>query len=176
MTVPPGTIDSNPGNNTARDATLVVAAADIAVHKTVDNATPQVGQTVTFTVTATNNGPQSGHRRAAQRWRAARAGFRQCDAVAGHLQPPHGRLPSLELPFEAQATLTLESGCRRARVRVRGHDERRMETVPPRTTATIATLSTSRARRSRPAPGPILRCAKARTRSCCRSATPFRPP
>ena len=36
---------------------LVVAEADIAVHKAVDNATPLVGQTVTFTVTATNNGP-----------------------------------------------------------------------------------------------------------------------
>ena len=53
----PDTSDPNPGNNTARDATLVVAAADIAVRKTVNNATPQVGQTVTFTVTATNNGP-----------------------------------------------------------------------------------------------------------------------
>ena len=57
VTVPPGTIDPNPGNNTAIDNNTVVAEADIAVHKTVNNATPQVGQTVIFTVTATNNGP-----------------------------------------------------------------------------------------------------------------------
>ena len=31
--------------------------ADMAVTKTVNNATPLVGETVTFTVTATNSGP-----------------------------------------------------------------------------------------------------------------------
>jgi len=35
----------------------VDAAADIAVSKTVSNATPNVGDSVTFTITATNNGP-----------------------------------------------------------------------------------------------------------------------
>ena len=57
VTAPPDTMDPNPGNNTAIDNNTVVAEADIAVRKTVNNATPQVGQTVTFTVTATNNGP-----------------------------------------------------------------------------------------------------------------------
>jgi uncharacterized repeat protein (TIGR01451 family) len=36
---------------------LVQTPADIAVAKTVDNAAPNVGDVVTFTVTATNNGP-----------------------------------------------------------------------------------------------------------------------
>src|SRR5690349_1922789 len=36
---------------------LVPAAADIAVTKSVSNATPAVGTTVTFTVTAHNRGP-----------------------------------------------------------------------------------------------------------------------
>ena len=57
MTVPPGTVDTNPGNNTTIDNNRVVVEADIAVLKTVNNTTPQVGQTVIFTVTATNNGP-----------------------------------------------------------------------------------------------------------------------
>ena len=57
VTAPPDTMDPNPGNNTAIDNNTVVAQADIAVRKTVNTATPQVGQTVTFTVTATNNGP-----------------------------------------------------------------------------------------------------------------------
>ena len=34
----------------------VEAIADIAVTKTVNNATPSVGQDVTFTITVTNNG------------------------------------------------------------------------------------------------------------------------
>src|SRR5476651_1626254 len=44
------------GNNTAT-ATLTGQAADIAVTKIVDNPTPNLGTNVTFTVTATNNGP-----------------------------------------------------------------------------------------------------------------------
>nr|WP_314842133.1 isopeptide-forming domain-containing fimbrial protein [uncultured Microbacterium sp.] len=38
--------------------TLVNPAADLAITKTLDTATPLAGQPVTFTVTATNNGPQ----------------------------------------------------------------------------------------------------------------------
>ena len=49
--------DPVPGNNTA-SATVTAQSADIAVTKTVDNATPYVNTTaVTFTITAHNNGP-----------------------------------------------------------------------------------------------------------------------
>ncbi|MFN2465389.1 MAG: hypothetical protein ABR598_03885, partial [Candidatus Dormibacteria bacterium] len=48
--------DPNPGNDSA-SASVNALQADMAVTKTVDNATPTVGQNVTFTVTATNNGP-----------------------------------------------------------------------------------------------------------------------
>ena len=48
--------DPTSGNNSAV-ATVTPVAADIAVNKSVDNATPNVGNTVTFTITATNNGP-----------------------------------------------------------------------------------------------------------------------
>src|SRR5262249_31482223 len=50
--------DPNPGNNTAVE---VVAGqpANLVVVKTVDNAVPAVGGTVTFTITLTNNGPST---------------------------------------------------------------------------------------------------------------------
>jgi uncharacterized repeat protein (TIGR01451 family) len=55
------TASDQPDPNTANDrasATLTVApAADLAVTKTVDNPTPNVGQNVTFTITVTNHGP-----------------------------------------------------------------------------------------------------------------------
>ena len=58
VTAPPDTVDPNTGDNTATDTNTVVAQADIAVLKTVNNATPQVGDDmVIFTVTATNIGP-----------------------------------------------------------------------------------------------------------------------
>ena len=54
------------GNQTDPDATnnqasavITVRAADIAVAKSVDQAAPLVGATVTFTVTATNQGPDA---------------------------------------------------------------------------------------------------------------------
>src|ERR1019366_1138366 len=46
------------GNNSA-SATVIGQAADIAMTKTVSSATPNVGDNVTFTVTATNNGPSN---------------------------------------------------------------------------------------------------------------------
>ena len=45
-------------NNTAA-ATETPQQADLVVTKTVDNATPNVGDTITFTVTVNNNGPNS---------------------------------------------------------------------------------------------------------------------
>ncbi|HVS50545.1 MAG TPA: sortase, partial [Candidatus Dormibacteraeota bacterium] len=48
--------DPVPGNNLAV-ATVTGQFADIAVTKVVDNPTPSLGSNVTFTVTATNNGP-----------------------------------------------------------------------------------------------------------------------
>ena len=50
-------IDTVPANNTGSASTTVTAQADLAIVKTVDNATPSVGSNVTFTLTVTNNGP-----------------------------------------------------------------------------------------------------------------------
>jgi uncharacterized repeat protein (TIGR01451 family) len=44
-------------NNNDDDATLTVKVADLEIQKTVDNAAPTPGETVVFTLTATNQGP-----------------------------------------------------------------------------------------------------------------------
>ena len=50
--------DPNTANNTAR-ATVTPQQADLALTKTVDNPTPNVGDTITYTITLTNNGPDA---------------------------------------------------------------------------------------------------------------------
>src|SRR6202165_1266069 len=47
------------GANNSFSATVTPVAADIAITKTVDNSTPNQNTNVTFTVTATNNGPSN---------------------------------------------------------------------------------------------------------------------
>ncbi|MBO9583913.1 MAG: DUF11 domain-containing protein [Flavobacterium sp.] len=49
--------DPNPANNISTITPIPVPASDLSVVKTADNATPAVGANVTFTITATNNGP-----------------------------------------------------------------------------------------------------------------------
>ncbi len=49
-------VDPVLGNNSATSTPVPVAQTDLVVTKTVDNATPNVGSNVTFTITATNNG------------------------------------------------------------------------------------------------------------------------
>ena len=50
--------DPNPGNNTA-STTVTPQQADLALAKTVSNPTPNVGDTITYTVTLSNNGPNA---------------------------------------------------------------------------------------------------------------------
>ena len=50
--------DPNTGNNTAT-ATETPQQADLGLSKTVDNPTPNVGDTITYTITLTNNGPDA---------------------------------------------------------------------------------------------------------------------
>ena len=51
--------DPTPGNNTSTSTPVPVANADLAVIKTVSNSSPNVGENVTFTITASNNGPSA---------------------------------------------------------------------------------------------------------------------
>ncbi|TVX99085.1 S-layer homology domain-containing protein [Cohnella terricola] len=50
--------DPNPGNNTS-SATVNLQQADLSVTNTVNNATPNVADTIIFTVTVTNHGPHN---------------------------------------------------------------------------------------------------------------------
>jgi uncharacterized repeat protein (TIGR01451 family) len=51
--------DPDPANNSA-SSSVTPEEADLALTKTVDDPTPNVGDIVTFTVTLTNNGPNTG--------------------------------------------------------------------------------------------------------------------
>ena len=57
-TVSTATLDANAANDSDA-ASVDVPTADLAITKTVDNATPQFGANVTFTVTVINNGPDA---------------------------------------------------------------------------------------------------------------------
>ncbi|MFV8338095.1 gliding motility-associated C-terminal domain-containing protein [Flavobacterium sp. LB3P21] len=49
--------DPIPGNNSSTITPVPVAQTDVTVTTTVNNSTPNVGSNVTFTITASNNGP-----------------------------------------------------------------------------------------------------------------------
>jgi uncharacterized repeat protein (TIGR01451 family) len=56
--------DSTPNNSNASEddqasAALTVTSADLSLTKTIDDATPNVGQNVTYTITVTNSGPST---------------------------------------------------------------------------------------------------------------------
>ena len=54
-----GEFDPDPSDNLSSVSTNVAAAADLRVVKTADRATASVGDTITWTVAATNDGPSS---------------------------------------------------------------------------------------------------------------------
>ncbi|HUD41569.1 MAG TPA: DUF11 domain-containing protein, partial [Dokdonella sp.] len=56
-TVSSSTTDPDPGSNSSTVTTPALASADIAIAKTVDADTPNVGEPVVFTITAANLGP-----------------------------------------------------------------------------------------------------------------------
>ncbi|WP_177192225.1 COG1361 S-layer family protein, partial [Chitinophaga arvensicola] len=50
-------VDNNTSNNTASVSTTPVPVSDVKITKTLSNNAPDAGSTVTFTITATNDGP-----------------------------------------------------------------------------------------------------------------------
>ena len=57
VTVPGGTTDPTPGNNSATDTDTVTPVADLAITKTDGVSSVNAGGTTTYTITVTNNGP-----------------------------------------------------------------------------------------------------------------------
>ena len=92
------TFDPNPINNFGT-ATLVPQQADLAVTKTVSDPTPNVGDTVTFTVTLTNNGPSDATERDRPGPAPGRADVRRPPPRArAATTPPPGHGPSARWP------------------------------------------------------------------------------
>jgi len=57
ITAPAGVTDTIPANNSNTDRDNLTPAADLGLVKTVNDAHPNVGETIIFTVTLTNHGP-----------------------------------------------------------------------------------------------------------------------
>ena len=58
-TITGGQLDTNLANNTSTVTPTASAVSDVAVTKSVNNATPLVGTNVIFTINVTNNGPSN---------------------------------------------------------------------------------------------------------------------
>ena len=71
-------------NNSAAAIVNGAANADVGVTKAVDQPAPLVGETVTFTVTVANSGPEPGDRCRRHRCAARGPDARVGHAVAGH--------------------------------------------------------------------------------------------
>jgi uncharacterized repeat protein (TIGR01451 family) len=59
VATPAGATDPDLTNNDATDTDILTATADLSVSKTVSNATPNVGDTITYTVTLSDQGPDN---------------------------------------------------------------------------------------------------------------------
>ena len=59
VTMPAGSIDPTPGNNSATDVTTIERHADLAITKDDFTTTAVAGGATTYTVTVTNNGPSN---------------------------------------------------------------------------------------------------------------------
>ena len=80
-----------PANNSA-SATETPQQADLAVTKTVSDPTPNVGDSITFTVTLTNSGPDAATNVQVTDLLPAGLTFVVGDAQPGHLRHRHRRL------------------------------------------------------------------------------------
>ena len=98
--------DPNTANNTA-SATETPQQADLAVTKTVSDATPNVGDLITFTVTLTNSGPDAATGVQVTDLLPAGLTFVSADAQPGHLRPaPPACGPSARSAPATPQTLT----------------------------------------------------------------------
>ena len=81
--------DPNPGNNRA-GALEVPQRADLAVGKSVSDPTPNVGDTITYTVRVTNNGPDAATGVTVQDVLPAGVSYQSSSATAGVFDPATG--------------------------------------------------------------------------------------
>src|SRR5262249_27516810 len=98
--------DPNPANNSA-SVTLTPQRADLAITKTVSDATPNVGDTITFTVTVTNLGPDRATGVAVQDSLPAGLVLVSATPSQGSYQPNNGTWNVGTVDLSVPQTLTL---------------------------------------------------------------------
>src|SRR5262249_35850990 len=98
--------DPDAGNNTA-SAPETPQQADLQVGKSVSNPTPNVGDTITYTVTLTNNGPDDATGVTVQDVLSTRVSFRSSRLTRGSYDPASGIWTVGDLAAGATETLTI---------------------------------------------------------------------
>lgn len=98
--------DPTPANNSASTSVAAVAA-DLTISKTVNNATPNLGDNVVFTITLTNNGPSASSGISAQDLLLSGLEYVSHTASAGTYNNATGLWSGLLLSNGASATLTI---------------------------------------------------------------------
>ena len=99
--------DPDTSNDSAVATLNAAASADVALQKTVDNPTPSVGQTVTFTLTASNRGPSNASGVTVTDALPAGLALVSASTSQGTYDPATGAWAIGALPFPGLATLTL---------------------------------------------------------------------
>ena len=117
-TVTGAATDPVPGNNSATDTDTLVGVADVAIGKTVNNASPTVGNNVIFTITASNNGPSDASGLSVNDLLPAGLTFVSAVASTGSYNNVSGVWTIGNLANGASATLTLTATVTRAETQV----------------------------------------------------------
>ena len=106
--------DSTPGNNNANEddqasTTFTTQVADLSLNKTVDNAMPNQSQSVNFTLTLSNAGPDNATDVAIRDLLPAGLRFVSSSPSIGQYDATTGRWTLATLPAGASATLGIEA-------------------------------------------------------------------
>ncbi|MCH5377599.1 MAG: DUF11 domain-containing protein, partial [Planctomycetes bacterium] len=104
--------DSTPGNNVTTEddqstVTLVPQTADLSLTKTVDKASPNIGENVTFTITLTNAGPNTATGVAVSDLLPDGIAYVSSNATIGSYNPVTGVWTVNSLPSGGNTTLKL---------------------------------------------------------------------
>ncbi len=107
-------IDSTPGNNNPNEddqaaVTINIASADLSLTKTVNDATPNVGETVSFTLMVSNSGPDTATNLQIRDQLPAGTTFVSDQASAGTYNSGTGIWNVSSLPVGSTATLTIQA-------------------------------------------------------------------
>lgn len=106
-TVTGNELDKVPANNTSTAVTTPVPVADLFISKTISNSTPDVGSTVTFTLTVKNNGASDATGVTVTDILQSGYSFASASASVGLFDAASGKWIIGSLPNDATATLQI---------------------------------------------------------------------